>query len=112
MDGFDPPIGNLDAFDVVGSRLDGGVDLVISCVGPLDASVETLRLIQQKVSAYLVAAAHENFSKLYPAAQRGPVRIFVSCEHAASSEARNMIGVLAAQASRSGIELLLVKHMA
>jgi hypothetical protein len=111
MDGFDQPIRNLDAFDVVGNRLDGGVDLVISCIGPLDASVETLRLIQQKVNAYLAAVAHENFPKVYPAAQRGPVRIFVSCEHAVSSEARGMIEVLAAQASRSGIELLLVKHM-
>jgi hypothetical protein len=111
MDSFDPPIRNLDAFDVVGSRLDGGVDLVISCVGPLDASVETLRLLQQKVNAYLVAVAHENFSKVHPAASRGPVRIFVSCEHTVSSEARGVIGVLAAQASRSGIELLLVKHM-
>jgi hypothetical protein len=111
MDGFDPPIRNLDALDVVGSRLDGGVDLVISCIGPLDASVETLRLIERKVNAYLVAVAHENFPQIYPAAQRGPVRIFVSCEYAVSSEARGMIGVLATKASRSGIELLLVKHM-
>jgi hypothetical protein len=28
MSDFEPPIQNLDAFDIVGERLDGGVDLV------------------------------------------------------------------------------------
>jgi hypothetical protein len=110
-DSFDPPIQNPDSFDVVGNRLDGGVDLVISCSGPLDESVGTLRLIEQKVTGYLVAIAHENFAKVYPAAQRGPVRIFISCEHPVSSGARGMIATLKAKAAQGGIDLLLVKHM-
>jgi hypothetical protein len=110
-DNFDPPIQNLDAFDLVGERLDGGVDLVISCSGPLDESVGTLRLIEQKVTGYLVAIAHENFAKAYPAAQGGPVRIFISCEHSVSPGARGMIASLKAKAAQSGINLLLVKHM-
>lgn len=38
MQNLEPPIHNLDAFDIVGERKDGGVDLVISCSGPLDSS--------------------------------------------------------------------------
>jgi hypothetical protein len=110
MGSFDPPIRNLDAFDVVGNRLDGGVDLVISCSGPPDESVGTLSLIEQKVNGYLVAIAHENFPRVYPAAQRGPARIFISCEHPVSSGARGMIATLKARAEQSGIELLLVKR--
>jgi hypothetical protein len=110
-DSFDPPIRNLDAFDVVGNRLDGGVDLLISCSGPLDESVGTLRLIEQKVTGYLVAIAHENFAKVYPAAQRGPARIFISCSYPVSAAARSMIATLKARAAQSGIDLLLVNRM-
>jgi hypothetical protein len=108
---FDPPIQNLDAFDVVGNRLDGGVDLVISCSGPLDESVGTLRLIERKVTGYLAAIGHKDFAKAYPAAQRGPVRIFISCEHPVSTGARGMIASLKGKAAQSGVDLLLVKHM-
>jgi hypothetical protein len=51
---LEPPIQNLDAFDIVGERKDGGVDLVVSCSGPLDSSSTTLGLIERKVRAYLV----------------------------------------------------------
>jgi hypothetical protein len=39
---FEPPIQNLDAIDVLGKRVDGGVDLAITCSGPLDDSADTL----------------------------------------------------------------------
>src|ERR1700679_3594566 len=37
------PIQNVDSIDVVGVRNDAGIDLVVSCFGPLDGSPETLR---------------------------------------------------------------------
>jgi len=46
MKSSQPPIQNIDAFDVVGERQDGGVDLVVSCSGPLDSSPSTLELIE------------------------------------------------------------------
>lgn len=43
----------LDAIDVVGVRLDGGIDLVISCYGPLDDSAETLAALETKINNYI-----------------------------------------------------------
>ena len=107
-----PPIQNVDAFDVVGEHHDGGVDLVVSCSGPLDSSLSTLKLIEAKVGAYLATVAHPNFSQTYQAAQRGTVRIFISCEHCISNEARGLIDKLTEKASIQGVSLLLVKSMA
>jgi hypothetical protein len=106
-----PPIQNLDAFDAVGERQDGGVDLVVSCSGPLDSSPSTLKLIEVKVVAYLETVAHPNFAQTYQAAQRGPVRIFISCEHYISNEARGVIERLTDKAATQGVALLLVKSM-
>ena len=47
MQDLEPPIQNLDAFDIIGERKDGGVDLVVSCSGPLDSSTTTLGLIER-----------------------------------------------------------------
>jgi hypothetical protein len=79
---FEPPVQQLDKFDVVGQRVDGGVDLVVVCSGPLDESAATLQALNQKIVAYLDTCAHPNFSRTYPAALKGPVRIFVSCKYA------------------------------
>lgn len=108
----EPPIQKLDAFDVVGERKDGGVDLVVSCSGPLDSSSGTLSLIERKVSAYLVTIGHENFVRIYPAAELGPVRIFISCDHYVSGAARKLIDSLGVTASKQGVSLLLVSSMA
>jgi hypothetical protein len=43
MTDHEPPIQNLDSFDIVGKRGDGGIDLVIVCSGPVDDSADTLR---------------------------------------------------------------------
>jgi hypothetical protein len=112
MQDIEPPIQNLDAFDIVGERKEGGVDLVISCSGPLDSSTTTLGLIERKVRAYLVTIAYENFARIYPAAEFGPVRIFISCEHHVSGAARELIGSLGVTASKQGVSLLLVSSMA
>jgi hypothetical protein len=105
-----PPIQNLDSFDVVGERIDGGVDLVVTCSGPLDASPGTLDLIERKVLAYLKTIAHENFARVYPAAQRGRVRIFVCCEHSVSDAAGKLIDTLTSSAGLQGVALSIVKN--
>jgi Family of unknown function (DUF6572) len=112
MQDLEPPIQNLDAFDIVGERKDGGVDLVVSCSGPLDSSTTTLSLIERKVRAYLVTITHENFARIYPAAEFGPVRIFISCEYHVSGAARELIDRLGVTASKQGVSLLLVSSMA
>jgi drug/metabolite transporter superfamily protein YnfA len=112
MQDLEPPIQNLDALDIVGERKDGGVDLIVSCSGPLDSSTATLSLIERKVRAYLVTSAQENFARIYPAAAFGAVRIFISCEHYVSGAARELIDTLGVTAAKQGVSLLLVSSMA
>jgi hypothetical protein len=106
------PIQNLDAFDITGTRKDGGLDLVICCSGPLDSSTATLELIERKVMGYLNTIAHPDFPRIYPAAAVGPIRIFVSCSYHISDAACELIDKLGAAASKQGVSLLVVKSMA
>jgi hypothetical protein len=109
MDNFDPPIQSLDAFDVVGERKDGGVDLVITCRGPLDESADTLGRIDQKIRGYITTATSSSFSKAYPAALHGPTTIYLSCDHAISAGALGLVNELGRFARQQNIELKIVK---
>jgi hypothetical protein len=101
----DAPIQNLDAFDIVGERNDGGVDLLVVCSGPLDDSAQTQDLIRQKVQNYLDTAAHPNFAKVYPAAKEGPVSIVVACQHEISAVSQRTIDELTLKGTGMGITI-------
>jgi hypothetical protein len=99
------PIQNLDSFDIVGERNDGGVDLVVVCSGPLDDSSETQALLRGKVQNYLKTAVHPNFANVYPAAKDGPVRIVLACRHKISAVSQETISELAEKGGASGIDI-------
>jgi hypothetical protein len=99
------PIQNLDSFDIVGERNDGGVDLLVVCSGPLDDSTETQALIREKVQNYLNTAGHPNFANVYPAAKDGPVRIVLACQHEISAISQRTISELAEKGGAVGIKI-------
>ena len=98
------PIASNDLFDIVGVRRDGGVDTVITCSGPLDNSPETLSRLSSKVRGYLSAVASDEFHRQYG---QGPVRIFVSCSHCVSTEARETMSFLEREAAQQNVHLSL-----
>jgi hypothetical protein len=110
MSDFEPPIQNLDAFDVVGERLDGGVDLVVVCSGPLDDSADTLSRLKRKIDNYLREVGSENFRTRFGA--ESPVTIFISCAYPVSSTAGGLINVLMKEALSHGVRLQVVNDMA
>jgi hypothetical protein len=99
------PIQNLDSFDIVGERNDGGVDLVVVCSGPLDDSLQTQALLRGKVQNYLHTAVHPNFANVYPAAKKGPVRIVVACPHAISAASQKTLSELTEKGSAMGVNI-------
>lgn len=103
------PIGNPDRFDVVGVRKDGGIDVVVSCSGPLDGSAETLWLLGQKTRNYLREIASDTFRAAYGS---GPVRILISLQNDVSGPAQALIASLRSEASAQGVELHLSRHEA
>ena len=99
------PLSELDNLDVIGERKEGGVDMLVVTTGPLDASDETCHKLHAKLSTYLHAAIHPNFSNVYPAASTGRVRIFVSDSHAVSERARQVVESMSREALARGVEI-------
>jgi len=108
---MDAPIQNLDRIDIVGTRRDAGIDLVVVCSGPLDESADTLARLNQKVHGYLDTACSGGLWKAYPKALPGPIRIFLSCAHPISTGAQGLINSLKHEAEARGVELRVVKSM-
>ena len=101
----DAPIHNLHAIDIVGHRVDGGVDLAVVCTGPLDDSWQTVRLLDRKVSAYLTEIKAPGFKKSFNNPTH--IRLMIYCQYAISATVLGMIKVLAGRAAAVGVELLL-----
>jgi hypothetical protein len=99
-----------DNLDVVGVRKTGGLDLVVSCSGPLDDSDQTIELLSQKIRNYAQLALSPNLFTHYNA-ESGPVRVFVSSEFAVSPRAGKTIEALRDELAAHTVELLLVKTM-
>ena len=99
------PLTDPDNLDVIGERKDGGVDMLVSTAGPLDASDATCGRLQEKLNAYLFAAVHPNFANLYPAARTGRARIFVSDSHAISDRARLLVEDFSREALTRNVEV-------
>ena len=109
MENSGSPIDPSDAFDIVGIRNDGGIDAVIVCSGPLDNSSTTLRDLELKVRNYLREIASEDFVSQYGPS---PVCIYVSCSHAVSTEADQLITDLALEAAQQRVLLHLGEPVA
>lgn len=104
---FNPPIRNLHAIDILGHRMDGGVDLAIVCCGPLDDSVRTILLLDRKVCAYLTEVQLPSFRKEFGDPSTIKVRLLIYCHYAISDTMQGMIKKLADKAASVGVELLL-----
>ena len=100
---------NMGTFDVVGVRKDGGIDLVVSCAGPLDSSPDTLWRLGQKVRNYLREVRSDSFRAKYGT---GTVQILVSCSHKVSKSARALIKVLEREGAAQKVHVRLVDKVA
>lgn len=107
--GSTSPITNLDAFDVVGVRKDGGLDLVISCAGPLDSSADTAHALRTKIANYLhevSEARNPTLFERYGLVPGSNVRIILSCAFPVHPEALKVVEDLRLAAHSIDVELL------
>ena len=103
------PIENLEAFDVVGVRKDGGIDLVVSCAGPLDASPETLSALRTKIANYLYEiseARNPTLRESFNCSPTAEIRIIVSCDFPVDPLALDVVEEMKKAAQASGVEVL------
>ena len=99
------PISAPDNLDVIGERREGGVDMLIVTIGPVDDSDATCQRLEQKLNAYLCAALHPDFPSECPAAAQGRVRIFVSDSHYISDRARAIVNAISREALSRNVEV-------
>jgi hypothetical protein len=108
------PIQNLDAFDVVGVRNDGGIDLVISCHGPLDGSPATLQALEQKIRNYVrevEEARSPTFFERYNCSPDATVMIYVSCSYHIDPAVYGVLESLRPVAGRIGAAIEVRRQM-
>jgi hypothetical protein len=100
-----------DTVDVVGVLKEGGLDLVISVVGPISRSPPVLRTLEEKIANYISAARSEKFLQHYGQRSDAPVVIYISCTFPISDEALVLINRMKTVAATDGVGLELRKHM-
>lgn len=108
------PIQNLESFDIVGVRKDGGVDLVITCGGPLDNSVETLAALRQKVENYVLeveAAKDPTFFEQYGLSPNAKITIYLSCAYEIHPDVMTVVAELQSLVDRIGASIGVVRGM-
>lgn len=108
------PIQSLDKFDVVGVRKDGGIDLVISCSGPLDATPETLLALECKIRNYVrevEGARSPTFFEKYNCKPNAPITIFVSCNFEVHPKVMELIERMQSVAERIASKIEVRKQM-
>lgn len=59
---WESPVGDPEQIDMIGERLDGGVDLMIVVCRPLDQSQETADVFGRKVRNYCQSVASTDFA--------------------------------------------------
>jgi len=103
----DDPIQNIDLFDVVGVRNDGGVDLVIVVSAPLFDSERHRSLLKTKVEAYARTIGTPQFRPEFGLDAFGLIRILVVSDHPVEESIRGFIGSLEPIAESVGATLAL-----
>lgn len=104
------PIENLGSIDVVGVRNDGGLDLVISCAGPLDGSKETLWNLERKILNYLGEireAKNPSLLESYGCSPDAKVSILIAHDPPIDPNALAVIQQMREVASAEGVQLLM-----
>lgn len=103
-------ISNFDSIDVVGVRVDGGLDLLNSCVGDLDGSPFTLNALRKKVRSYLnevLCATNPTIREHYGCPANSRIRILISYSFGVAAQAQALVNELQHEAEIVGVELLL-----
>lgn len=91
------PVGDPDQLDIIGKRLDGGVDLFLVVGHPLDLSKATRDLFARKFREYCQYVASEEFEEEFGPPSEERVRIVLSSEWEVPEEYLNLMAEIGAE---------------
>ena len=102
------PIQNIDQFDIVGKRNDGGIDLIVVVSAPLLDEERHRYLLQAKVEGYARAIGAPQFRPEFGIDEASLIRILVISDHPVHESIRDYFESLAPIAESVGATLSLV----
>jgi hypothetical protein len=100
-------IQNLAAIDIVGERVDGGVDLVIVASADLDASPQTLRSLETKLTNYVEEASSGSFRTKLGIQDGATITIIIRGDHFISEEAIAVVQRFIQPAAQHGVGIII-----
>jgi hypothetical protein len=104
----DSPIQNLDRIDILGRRVDGGVDLVIVVSGPLHNTVDHIDCVRKKMVTYLDELASPQFAARFPESTSHSSRILFVTEHLVDGEVLKFVESFRPATESMGVSLKIM----
>jgi hypothetical protein len=97
------PINDVTKIDLLAERHDGGIDMGVVAQGPLDASAETLGLVEQKIRNYVREALDPTFREQFGGASISQVRILFESRFATDPAVVGLVKSLATEVAELGL---------
>lgn len=101
---MEEPIQNLDQFDIVGNRKDGGVDLVIVVSGFLDNTERNEYLLKTKIQNYINEIFSDDWASKYG---KGNSHIYIKAQEMPDQEMINLISAIKEHLKKYNVDLML-----
>jgi hypothetical protein len=105
-----PPIHDVTTIDVMGQRIDGGLDMVIVVEGPLEGTTEDLAQVAAKVRNYLREAMDTSFQREYGIQRLAQVTILFESKYAIDPAVDVLLSRLAKEVSATGARLVVNRY--
>lgn len=104
------PISDVTRLDVLGERVDGGLDMEIVAEGPVDGSAETLMRVEQKVRNYLREALTRSFQEEFKIQRLDQITIHFASKFPVDIAVMGLLSSLAGEAEAAGIKLVIQRY--
>lgn len=108
---YESPIQNINNIDILGERIDGGVDLIIVASGPLDGSLLTLNSLEEKIKNYASEVSSQAFIEQFGQPDVDKFKIIVVCEYSVDIQILDLLNKLKPYVSSKGAILEIRESM-
>ena len=104
------PINDVTKIDLLGERVDGGLDMGIVARAPLDGSSDTLARVEQKVRNYLREALDDSFQKEFGIQRPDQITILFESKFAIDVTVMGLLSTLAKETEVVGVKLVIRRY--
>lgn len=103
-------ISDVTKIDLLGERMDGGLDMGIVAEAPLDGSADTLSRVQQKVLNYLREALDPSFQREFGIQRTDQITIRFESKFVVDVAVMGLLSSLAKETEAVGVKLVIQRY--